>query len=187
MFHQILILFFREVGINGVNLLQGQPPLHAPLMALGCGAGPLCWASGGWGAGGEVEGTVRWRRFVSGWFEMDIYIYMKTMNFQGAMIHNLECVSRDFFLEVIQNLWIFGCFPKKLGRFRMSEQKPCLRERMVVLPGRCSHCVWGWPCRWGAMYSTTRPCVGEGPNLRRTTWGPKMFRFEDLLGTATSI
>lgn len=70
-----------------------------------------------------------------------IYIYMKTMNFQGAMIHNLECVSRDFFLEVIQNLWIFGCFPKKLGRFRMSEQKPCLRERMVVLPGRCSHCV----------------------------------------------
>ena len=148
-----------EVGV--CKLLQGQP-FHAPLMALGCGAGPLCWASGWWGAmessshlglfGSKLVGLLGciWDGYLSS-FQGQPYL-----NFSG-------CCDAGF----VSMLDLLG----DVGEDRMW---PGWR-----LPGRCSHCVWGWPCRGGTMYSTTRPCVGEGRGL---SFGPRTWGFEVAIG-----
>ena len=126
MFHQILLLFLERWAICVNLLFQGQPPLRCASYGFGLRSTwssllsfrmMRCWG-GSWGnVALEAE-------FV--WLIWDGYIW-KRQKFQGQeFIHNLEKKFSAFFLGWWRICGFLVAFQQKLGRFRMSEQKPCL-------------------------------------------------------------
>lgn len=98
------------MGINGVNLLQGQPPLWMRLLWLWAAVQVLSAELPDDEVPREVEGTT-----LDALCLVDLrWIYMKTHEFAGAILYNLDFVSRAF-LGVMHNLWIFWLLSKKVG------------------------------------------------------------------------